>query len=212
MSHHDYRGAVGIEFLQQGHHFVAVGRVEVTRRLVGQDDFRVGDDGAGNGHTLLLATAELLRIVLRTMGNLHAVEGPVHTLHPFADGHAGIEQRQFDVLEHRQFVYQVEALEDEAQVTVAQVGAVVLLPSGHFLPHEPQFTRGRIVQQAHDVEQRGLATARRAHDGYKLTRIDFQVHFVQCGCLHAFGAKYFGQAHGLDYVVCFHIVILIIKE
>ena len=56
--HHDYRGTVGIEFLQQGHHFVAIGGVEVTGRLVGQDDFGIGDDGTGYGDTLLLTATE----------------------------------------------------------------------------------------------------------------------------------------------------------
>ena len=130
------------------------------------------------------------------MADGHTLQNVVYTLFTFGSLDAEIGQWQLHVLEYVQFVYQVEALEDEAQIAVAQVGTVVFLPLGHFLPHEPQFARGGIIQQAYDVEQRGLATARRAHDGYKLARMYLQVHFVQCGCLHTFGAEYFGKING----------------
>ena len=44
-----------IEPAQEGHHFRADLRVEVARRLVGQDQGRFMHQGAGNGRALLLA-------------------------------------------------------------------------------------------------------------------------------------------------------------
>ena len=43
--------------------FGALG-VETTGRLIGKNDFRIGDQGASNGDALLLATGELIWIVI----------------------------------------------------------------------------------------------------------------------------------------------------
>ena len=61
---HDNRRAVLVELSQQLEHFLAVDRVEVARRLVREDQFRLRDDRAGHGNTLLLTAAELLRAVI----------------------------------------------------------------------------------------------------------------------------------------------------
>ena len=42
--------------------------VEVAGGLVGDDERRVGDDGAGDGDALLLAAGEFERIVLHAVG------------------------------------------------------------------------------------------------------------------------------------------------
>src|SRR5690606_35530555 len=56
--HADRRSLV-VQLLQQRHHRLAVLRVEVTRRLVGQQDERPADDGARDRDTLLLTAGEL---------------------------------------------------------------------------------------------------------------------------------------------------------
>ncbi len=43
------------------HDLAAAGSIEIASRLVGQQDQRVGDDGAGNGHALLLAAGQFGR-------------------------------------------------------------------------------------------------------------------------------------------------------
>ena len=58
---HDDGFARLIQLGEQGHDFVAGARIEVARRLVGQNDVRIVDQGAGNGHALLLAAGQLRR-------------------------------------------------------------------------------------------------------------------------------------------------------
>ncbi len=48
--------------------------VEVAGGLVGQQNLRVIHVGAGDGHTLLLATGELMRIVLFLAGEAHGTQ------------------------------------------------------------------------------------------------------------------------------------------
>ena len=56
------------------------------------------------------------------------------TIHPFLAlllGRAQVDKRKLDVLVHGQFVDQVEALEHEADVILAQVGPLPLGVAGH---------------------------------------------------------------------------------
>ena len=55
MGNHDDCGAFSIELIQEIQHFLPVGRIEITGRLVGQDELRVRDDCAGDRDALLLA-------------------------------------------------------------------------------------------------------------------------------------------------------------
>ena len=48
--------------------------VEVTRRLVGEEDERIAGDGAGDGDALLLTAGELRGIVLHAVRHADALE------------------------------------------------------------------------------------------------------------------------------------------
>ena len=53
-----------VELLEQVEDLVGALAVEIAGRLVGDDDLRVGDDGARDRHALLLAAGELARVVV----------------------------------------------------------------------------------------------------------------------------------------------------
>ena len=48
--------------------------VEIAGGFVGEDDFGVGDDGAGDGDALLLAAGELVGVVVFFFFEVEAVE------------------------------------------------------------------------------------------------------------------------------------------
>ena len=127
VGHHDNGGAFFVEVGEQVHHLAAIFRVEVARRLVGEDELGVGDHGAGDGHPLLLTARELLREVVFAVLDGHARHDVVDTLFALGGGNVHVAQRQFDVLKHVEFVDEVEALEHEADVALAELGAVLLL-------------------------------------------------------------------------------------
>ncbi len=52
--------------------------VEGGHRLVQQQQVRLVDEGAGQGHALLLAAGELLRAALAHVGELEHLQGGVH--------------------------------------------------------------------------------------------------------------------------------------
>ncbi len=59
------RRAFGVQLGEQRHHLLAVLRVQVTRRLVGEQDRRAADERARDGDALLLTARELRRIVVQ---------------------------------------------------------------------------------------------------------------------------------------------------
>ena len=55
---------VAVELGEQFHNFDTHLGIEVTGRLVGKNNRRIVDNGAGNRHTLLLAAGKLIRLVI----------------------------------------------------------------------------------------------------------------------------------------------------
>ena len=168
-----------MEVGEQVHHLAAVRGVEVTRRLVGKDELGVGDDGTGDGHTLLLTTAQLLREVVLAVLDGHARHDVFHALAALGGGDVHVAQRQLDVFKHVQLVDEVEALEHEADVALAELGAVLFLEAAHLLAEQFILAVGGVVQEAEDVEQGRLAAARGAHDGDELAVVDFERNAVE---------------------------------
>ena len=119
MGYHDDGGTVLIELCEQAHHLGTILRVEVTRWLVGKDELRTEDHGAGDGHALLLTAGELMREVLSAVADVHALHHLLHLLLALALRYAEIGERQFDVLFHIELVDEVETLKDEAYLSLA---------------------------------------------------------------------------------------------
>ena len=65
--HHDGHALFLIEVAQQLHHFRARLLVERTGGLIGQNYLGMSDDGAGNGHTLLLTAGEFAGQMVRPL-------------------------------------------------------------------------------------------------------------------------------------------------
>ena len=83
--------------------------------------------------------------------------------HPLAVG-----ERQFDVFIHREIADQVETLEDESDLLVANAGTLGEVEVLHRLAVQRVAAASRRVEQADDREQRRLAAARRPRHGHVL--------------------------------------------
>ena len=60
VSDHHHGPALGMQTCKRRHHVHARFGVEVSGGFVSEDQGRIGDDGAGNGDSLLLATGHLV--------------------------------------------------------------------------------------------------------------------------------------------------------
>ena len=63
------------ELAEDPHDLLRCRRVEIARRLVGEQDRRPIDERAGDGDALALAAGQLVGPVLHAIAELHALEG-----------------------------------------------------------------------------------------------------------------------------------------
>ena len=124
-----------------------------------------------------------------------AIEKFGGALAALAAGGAPVDQGQLDIAQSRGVGQQVEALEDEADLVVADVRQFVALEPFHRLLVQPVLARGRGVQAAEKVHQGGLARPGRAEDGGVLAAADRQVDAAQ--------GLDGDTAHGVDFAQFF---------
>ena len=108
-----------------------VARVEVAGGLVGEQERRLGHQGAGDGHALLLAAGELGRRVVLAAGEADRGQGLAGARGGAPRRAPAVDQRQLDVLERRGARQQVEPLEHEADVVAAQQRELVAVELAH---------------------------------------------------------------------------------
>src|SRR5262249_61032314 len=126
---------------------------------VRKDLRRVVDEGPRDGDALLLPARELARVVASTVGQTDCGEPLARARAPLACGEGGVEQRQLDVLERRRSRQQVELLEDEPDLGVADPGELVRREAGHVLAVELVASGARRVEAAQQVHEGRLARA-----------------------------------------------------
>ena len=110
---------------EQLHDFLALRRVQVAGRLVGEDDLGVGDHRARHADQLLLAARQLARIQVLLPDNLKPVEDVGHHALPILAADVPVRERDLEILVHRQVVEQVIALEHEPDVLLVELGALL---------------------------------------------------------------------------------------
>src|SRR5687768_5769914 len=187
---HADRRATAMQLVDELHHRLAVRRVEVTRRLVGQKEERIAGDGPGNRNALLLTAGELAGVVLHAVRHAHALERLLHALPALGAVHAAVGQRQLDVLGNRQVADQVERLENESDLPIADPRALRGRQVRDRLAVQEILATARRVEQAEEGEQGRLAAARGPGDREKLTWLDLEVHFGKCVGLDFVGKEY----------------------
>jgi hypothetical protein len=108
-----------------------------------------------------------------------------------------VQQGKLDILANRQFVDQVEALEDEADVALAGFRQLGFGQAGNFVRVEDIGPVGRAIEHAHDIEQGRLAASGRAHDRDEFAVGDVEVDRIKRRRFDGIGAVRLGQAsHG----------------
>src|SRR5688572_16551424 len=149
--------------------------IEVAGRLVGEQDFGIGHQRAGDGDALLLAARQLGRRVVGPRHEADPVERLERRLAPRGLAFAAIDQRQLDVLHRAGPREQVETLEHEAEILAPQQRALVAGERLDFGAEETKHPRSGHVEAAEDVHRGRLARARRAHDRDEVAALDGDV-------------------------------------
>ena len=111
-----------MEAVENFQHLPAGLGVQGAGGLVGHDDGGPGGDGPGDGHPLLLAAGHLRGDVSGPVGHIHPLQGLQGPVVPLAHAHPLVDQGELHVLPGVEGGDEVVALEDEADLLVADVG------------------------------------------------------------------------------------------
>ena len=153
------------DLLEQLHDLDACFGVQRAGGLVGQDDVGVVDDGPGNGHPLHLPARHLAGLFEQLAAQTHLFQRLDGAVPPLGPADAGQRQGQLHIPQHRLVGDQIVALEHEPHRMVA-VGVPIPVLEGLCRPSvDDKITISVLIQPADDVQQGGLAAARRAEDG-----------------------------------------------
>ena len=123
---HD-RDAGAVQLLEQRHDLEAGAAVERAGRLVGEDQDRLVDQRPRDRDALLLAARQLRRAMVQPVAEADRRQRRARLARRVARAGAGIDHRQLDIGERGRARQQVEALEDEADLAVAQRRQPVVL-------------------------------------------------------------------------------------
>ena len=122
MGDHDDGVALGVNALELFHDDEGGVGVEVAGGFVSEDDFWVGDDGAGDGGALLLATGELEGEVIFFFFEVEALKDFFGLDEAAGFVVAGVNKGKSDVFDDGEVGDEVEVLEDEADFFGAEAG------------------------------------------------------------------------------------------
>ena len=151
--------------------------VEIPCRLVGEKDLRPVDKRARQCDTLLLAAAELRRVMVETIAKPDSRQQLFRLMNGAA--FAAQFERNHYVLQRREAGQELEVLEDESGVLVAQERALVFVQLVQYRSIKNHRSAGWQVQTGAKSEQRGFAAAGRTDDRAGFTARQSETDIIQ---------------------------------
>ncbi len=181
----DGDAVVPVDPLQRVHDDAGVARVERGDGLVGEDDARLLDEGAGDGDALLLSAGEALGALGGKAGNVELLEGGegdgLVLGAPQLQQRAGltdmVQPAHQHVGEDVEAADQVELLEDHG-AGLAPVAQRRALQAGDVLALAEDATGRWVLQAVDHAQQRRLAGARAADHADEGAAVDLEGHIV----------------------------------
>ena len=168
-----------MEPLQLGAHIHAELGVQIGQGLVQQKQSGLGNNGAGDGHTLLLAAGQLGGIAFGKLTDLHTVQSAGDL---FGDGlvvFLADTQAEGHVVEHGHVGPQRVGLEHQIQVALAGRGERSFRRVDDLLAvHQDDAALG-LFQTGDHAEGGGLAAAGGPQQGHEVAVLDGEVQILQ---------------------------------
>ena len=142
-------------------------RVKGRKRLIHQEDRRIGGEGAGQADALLHAAGQLTDLAFGPLRQVHQRQLFIDLGAALGRGLAGKFQAQPDIVAHRAPRQQAELLEHHGDSRQAQTAQCVRRGLGHRdhfkAVRHPHFTAHHRVQGVDAAQQGGFARAGKPH-------------------------------------------------
>ena len=199
------RAALGVQCEHEIDHLGTGRRVEITGRLVRQQQRGSGDESPRNGDALLFAARKLSRVVMEPCAETHAFEHLRRGSARAAD--AREFQRQHRILEGRHRRQQLKGLEDEADLPGAHRSAPVLVELIEIDAIDFDGPARRRVEPRQQTEQRRLAGTRHPHDSDCFAAPDVETHVRKYGQMRIRSVNFAPESlHPHDRLVVFSLM------
>src|SRR5271168_805706 len=177
---HQHSLVVGTdEFLDEGHDFIGGFAIEIAGGLVTEKESGIGDDGAGDGDTLLLTAGQLAREMIHAVGKADDGERGFDVGAALCFGKLSEEERQFDILKCGKNRNEIVHLEDEADVAGAPFGELAGRHMSNFVPRDGDAAARGNIQATEKIQQRGFAGAAGTHEGHELAGSNVEVQALE---------------------------------
>ena len=121
------RRAASIQGLEHLHDLLALVRVKIAGRFVGQDQLRVRDHRPGDADQLLLPAGELARIQILFPDDVKSIQRVADNRIAPGLVHVPVGKRNIQVLVNREIIEQVIVLENETDLFVPEGRAFLWL-------------------------------------------------------------------------------------
>ena len=144
-------------------------RIQIARRLVGEEHGRLVDQGPGDGDALLLPAGQFRRFVVQAFPEPHLAEQASGTFTGLPHRSPGDQCRNHDILPRGELRQQVVGLEYETHPPAPESRQGLSAKGQHVLTVQVQTPPVRRGQGAEDLQEGGLAGAGRTDDGDDFT-------------------------------------------
>lgn len=155
---------------------IRVGGVEIGGRFVGDHEHGIGDQGPGDGDTLLLTAGEFLRAMMGAFGEFDFIEQAQRLLFRIGQIDTLNLERKHHVLKGAENRDEVEVLKNESDRLVTQGALFIIAKMGGGAISDGDLARGRIVEKTDQIAERSLARSRRTPHRDELVFLDRNVH------------------------------------
>ena len=177
---HNHQTILG-DLLQQLHNLHRGLRVQCAGGFVCQQDLRVVDQGAGDGHALHLTAGHLVGLFVKLIAQTHLFQGFYGAAATLCLLDTGKGQRQLYIGQHRLVGDQVVALKHKAYGVIAVSIPVLAFEVLGGTATDDQVTGGILVQATDDVQQGGFATTGVTQDRHEFRGTEGDAHAFQSG-------------------------------
>src|SRR5438552_8585850 len=163
------------DILQQLEGALGIGGIEMTGRLVRQDDSRVVGQRAGDSLTLLFTSREMTAGSAQFVAQANRFQQPGSAFAHLAIGKLPkLAHRDHHIFLCREILHQKMELKNEADELAPFMREFVIAQLGDWLGFNCYAAGVWQIEQSESVEQRAFAAARRANNRVDTARLDIE--------------------------------------
>lgn len=151
---HQNGNTLFIEAVQQFNNFLAFGAVQITSRLVSNDDFGVVGQSPGYCHPLALSAGQLVGFLLQPVTQSNGPQALGGSGFSGALSHPGKNQRQHDIFQGRGVALQIKGLEYKANMGIAVIAKLAVAGAAQILAIYHDRAACGFIQTANNIGQR----------------------------------------------------------